>query len=352
VRRVEETKSVKIGDHIGDYASTLTGSKDHQKKTRRYLDLLADALGWSTLADLRRDDLDLWLHRQFENGRSARSCNGYRIAALGFCTWLVEVGRLASNPFGRLEKFDEKAGSRRPRRALTPEELSRLMESARIAPKRPDLKARQTTGRPSERFSGDDRVDLYGFLASTGLRLNEARLLTVSDVRLNGALPGIDLRAITTKNKHKDFIPCDSALVEIVRRHVEGKKSGDVVFDIPADLIKRFHADCKRAGIEQIDERGKRIDLHALRKTYGTRLAMAGVPLTVAQRLMRHSDPKLTSNLYTDVRLLDLHAAVGSMAPIVPKVVGKVVVTGGISCHSESTDVNVKSTGKRKRNAS
>jgi hypothetical protein len=83
---------------------------------------------------------------------------------------------------------------------------------------------------------------------------------------------------------------------------------------------------------------------------------MAGVPLTVAQRLMRHSDPKLTSNLYTDVRVLDLHGAVEAMAPIAPtvvaRVVAKVVPTSGTPSHSEPTDVNKRTVGKKSRKVS
>jgi hypothetical protein len=158
VRRVEETKSVKLDAHIGDYASTLAGR--HRKEVRRYLEMLRDALEWTALTDLRSDALELWLHGQFENGRSARSCNAYRIAACSFCTWLVDVGRLAGNPFSGLKKFDEEADSRRPRRALTDDELSRLIESARIAPKRPGLKSGRKSNRPGDRFSGDDRAEL------------------------------------------------------------------------------------------------------------------------------------------------------------------------------------------------
>jgi integrase len=44
--------------------------------------------------------------------------------------------------------------------------------------------------------------------------------------------------------------------------------------------------------------------------TYATLLARAGVSLVQAQRLMRHSDPKLTANIYTRLRLDDGHAAV------------------------------------------
>ena len=42
-------------------------------------------------------------------------------------------------------------------------------------------------------------------------------------------------------------------------------------------------------------------DFHALRHTYGTMFYQAGVPLATAQKLMRHSDPKLTANIYTHV---------------------------------------------------
>ena len=39
-------------------------------------------------------------------------------------------------------------------------------------------------------------------------------------------------------------------------------------------------------------------------------LARTGVSLVQAQTLMRHSDPKLTANIYTRLQLHDGHAAV------------------------------------------
>jgi integrase len=38
-------------------------------------------------------------------------------------------------------------------------------------------------------------------------------------------------------------------------------------------------------------------------------LAMAGVPLTTVQRLMRHSTPLLTAKLYIDVEPVDMMQA-------------------------------------------
>ncbi len=49
------------------------------------------------------------------------------------------------------------------------------------------------------------------------------------------------------------------------------------------------------------------------RHTFGTMLAKAGVSLQVAQRLMRHSAPKLTANTYTHLGLLDMQGAVDKL---------------------------------------
>ena len=62
-----------------------------------------------------------------------------------------------------------------------------------------------------------------------------------------------------------------------------------------------------------VDERGRTTDIYALRHTFGTHLCKAGVPLRTAQAAMRHSDPSLTANVYTDPKLLDV---AGAMEPL------------------------------------
>lgn len=56
----------------------------------------------------------------------------------------------------------------------------------------------------------------------------------------------------------------------------------------------------ERAGVPRETARGV-VDFHALRHTFATLLAESGASLVVAQRLMRHSDPSLTSGVYTHV---------------------------------------------------
>ena len=48
-------------------------------------------------------------------------------------------------------------------------------------------------------------------------------------------------------------------------------------------------------------------------------LARSGVSMRVAQQLMRHSDIRLTTNVYADPKLFDLQGAVESI-PSVPSV--------------------------------
>jgi integrase len=343
-----------LARNIGDYVGTLTGSASHRDNTRRYLERLAADLGWQRLADLRRDDLERWLADQKQQGRSARSRNAFQTAAASFVNWCVGVSRMASNPFARMSKANLDADRRRQRRALTPDELRRLILAAQNAPGRPETHTAEgddrTPRRPVERLTGDERGRVYAILAGTGLRVGELAELTVADVHLDARTPHIDLPARLTKNGEDATIPLRADLVELLRRRVEGRPPDAPLYRIPADFIKRFNADCKRAGIPKRDRRGRTVDLHALRTTFGTHLAAAGVPLTTAQKLMRHSDPKLTANIYTDPHLLDMAGAVASLpavapAPpsVTPTVTPAVALTGG------TDSVTVSNPGKRRR---
>jgi len=53
------------------------------------------------------------------------------------------------------------------------------------------------------------------------------------------------------------------------------------------------------AGIERTDAHGRSVDIHALRHTTATRLARSVAPLAITQRVLGHSDPKLTARVYT-----------------------------------------------------
>jgi len=71
--------------------------------------------------------------------------------------------------------------------------------------------------------------------------------------------------------------------------------------------------DLAKAKIERFDALGRKADFHGLRYTFATRLAKNGISQRFTQELMRHSDPALTANIYTDASQLPTYDAVASL---------------------------------------
>ena len=74
--------------------------------------------------------------------------------------------------------------------------------------------------------------------------------------------------------------------------------------------------DLAAAGIPYEDDKGHVYDFHSLRAQFISDLSRSGVSLVEAQKLARHSDPRLTSNHYTHLSVHDLSTAVEKLSPI------------------------------------
>ncbi len=72
----------------------------------------------------------------------------------------------------------------------------------------------------------------------------------------------------------------------------------------------------KVGGIPPREDLNRVVDVLGFRHTFCTKLRRAGVPLRIAQAAMRHSDPKLTANIYTDPELLDVAGAVNALSSL------------------------------------
>jgi integrase len=151
---------------------------------------------------------------------------------------------------------------------------------------------------------------------STGLRHKELRSLTLGQLFLDAQpTPYFELYANQSKSGKESRLPLRADVVEKIKRHLEHRnKQGykALLFDNPPG-IRVFDADCQAAGIAKNDARGRVVDIHALRTTFGTHLAVAGVHPRVAQAAMRHSRIELTTNFYTDPALLDVNGAVNAL---------------------------------------
>ena len=98
----------------------------------------------------------------------------------------------------------------------------------------------------------------------------------------------------------------------------------EALFDVPDKLSKIFKRDLNAAGIADVDERGRRLDVHALRHTFGTLLSKGGVAPRTAQAAMRHGKIDLTMNVYTDESMLGVGEAL-NVLPSLP--VGRAAMT-------------------------
>jgi len=107
------------------------------------------------------------------------------------------------------------------------------------------------------------------------------------------------------------------------------------LFDVPDKLCKILNRDLKSAGVPKRDERGRTVDVHALRHTFGTLLSKGGVAPRTAQAAMRHSDIQLTMRTYTDPRLLDVRGALDALPTLTLDVTGQSAqATGTADLHS------------------
>ncbi|MBI3722716.1 tyrosine-type recombinase/integrase [bacterium] len=156
-----------------------------------------------------------------------------------------------------------------------------------------------------------ERRVCYLLAATTGLRRSELRALRWHMVDLVTAT--VTLPARDAKNRRPVALPLRKEVVEALRSF-RGKAEAEAPVFAAVPVTPTFYSDLVTAGIienEAAHETAEGVlDFHGLRVTFATSLARADVPLALAQKLMRHSTPMLTANVYTKLELHDGRAAV------------------------------------------
>jgi len=338
--------SAPLEEHLAAYERSLTAaevSDVYRANVLRAVRRVAKDCKFATPAEFNREAIENWLAAQMTNDEDmgARSRNYYRQSVLTFVNWCVETGRLIGHDLDRIPKADEKADPRRQRRALTEDELKRLLV---VAAGRPltDTRTVRRGKRKGEacaelreetvvrlRAVGRERALIYKTLVLTGLRKNELATLTVGQLDLTQGNSFLQLDAADEKSRQGNAVAIRDDLAEDLRRWIGDKLvklqgvakaasepipmrvPGDtLLFDVPAGLLRILDRDLKAAGIPKRDDRGRTVDVHAMRTTFGTLLSKTGTAPRTAQAAMRHSDIKLTMGVYTDPRLLDVRGAV------------------------------------------
>lgn len=361
-----------LDDHLDGFIRSLKAagrSKRHITDTDRLARQIAADCGFRVLRDIEAERVEVWLVQKLDAGMAARTRNSYLQALKGFCTWCVRNRRLTSNPLQNIDKADEKADRRLVRRALTELELLRLLYVTRWRPlaelgretiRKPASKvtAKRDTWNPArltfetidaavelartrlvdkpDRIAeleeqGRERALIVKTLVLTGLRSGELRSITIGQVHLDEAMPFIELAAKDEKNRDGSDVPLRDDLADDLRNWLRSRQTtpstlridgGDAfppstkLFYVPSGLRRILDRDLQAAGIPKKDDRGRTIDVHALRHTFGTMLSQNGVAPRTAQSAMRHSKIDLTMNCYTDPRLLDVAGALDQLPAI------------------------------------
>lgn len=230
---------------------------------------------------------------------SARTRNHALGSVKAFCRWLEQTDRLSEFPRGlkALKPRSVEADRRRERRALTPEELDRLISTTETGP------GVALTTRPAEtcrkpELSGPERAMLYRLACGTGFRANELRSLTRDSFDLDDPTNAyVTVSGAYSKRKRTDRQPIRSDLARAIAAWLAQHGSPPRVPQRTAAILRD---DLKRAGIP-IESRGKVLDFHSFRQTYITHIVKRGTDPATAQQLARHSDVRLTLQTYTDV---------------------------------------------------
>lgn len=325
-----------LSDHVAAFLADLKGKGRAVRTIKSYRNLLRitfERCGWKTFKDVSALSFAEW---RASSTLKPHSLNDALGVVLTLFNWMERNGVIVGNPLRRIQKVtDTNVGCYR--RALSADEITRVIAAAPRS-----------------------RAWVYLTILYTGLRRHELNQLTWGHLHLEGEHPFIELPANITKNRKVGTQPLRAEVVSALRvqaliagrraltglsptkysrgpgdpsrrlgdvcgadRWADGGLSGSAADDsaiepLPFEWVFRgkvptpakLRVDLDAAGVPAMDERGRIVDVHALRGTFCTMLSVAGVSPRTAMALMRHSDLKLTMRHYTDEAQLPMSADV------------------------------------------
>lgn len=305
--KLAQLKKTPIEDALQGYEKRQRkNSEKHAKQTlariRRIIDEAAiDSIGQLTLDGVESaigqivDDDDL----------GPKTYNHYAQAINGFCNWLIATKHLSMNPLVGMQRMNAETDVRHRRRALTPEEFTRLVTSARES----RIKI--------QGYSAEQRARVYLVAYYTGLRRKELSTLTPESFDLTASQPTLTVEAAASKRRREDTLPIHADLLGNLREWLPTYATGKPIF-AKLDRKKTWlmvKKDLERVGIAYKTEAGF-ADFHAAgRHTHITELLRNGTTLPEARELARHSDVRMTMR-YTHIGLDDQAKAIQNLPTV------------------------------------
>lgn len=317
----KKQKTERLDSLLKQFESHLTAKEStnrHVSQTMKRIRLLLSSTKAKTVDEMKSsriaDTLKVWRTIRVPDSRpnrksqtiSVETSNHYTRAIKSFSRWLWIEGKTSDDKLKSLRILNSKADRRVTRRALSDQQIAKLIEATRCSGK--------TYRGRTWRLSPEDRVMLYSLAILTGLRLSEIASLTVDS--LNFEAKTVTLQAAYSKRRREDVLPLHDSLIGPLQAWI-GERTGSLFpgswTGSAASAIRR---DLAVAGIPSRDSAGRIVDFHALRHSFVSSLARHGITPAIAQRLARHSTVTLTLDVYTHVETESLRESLGSLPAI------------------------------------
>jgi integrase len=314
-------------DYLEDLRHRVTPA--HFRNVEIRLARTLAAIGADRVADLQPLSVIRYRNQLRTDGLASRSANLVVDNLRTMLGWAHDCGLIAANPLGRIRRLPDGAGHQRcVRRALTEDEITRFLRAA-------EADDRAASGTWATRGGGEanhrarsqrvPQAPMWRAFLETGARWSELTRAQWSDLDVGRRT--LLLRAENTKAKRRRIVPLGRGLLAELGRlrdlheRVLGRAATgtDPIFRTPEaarwsrptnNAMRIFDRLLTRAEIPRVDAEGRKLDIHALRHTFGSRMARSGAGLVHVQRLMGHSDPKLTAQVYTHLDVEDLRGAI------------------------------------------
>jgi len=331
----EKHRKRPLKEHIDEWKAYLLNKGNTEKhvgevvfKVKR----IADACGWKMIGDLSAGEVIQCLADLRAGGLAIQTSNHHHRAIKQFSRWLLRDRRTNDDPLAHLAMQNPKLDRRHDRRALLPDEFTRLINATKAGP-------------PVESIPGMDRAMMYVLAAWTGFRKGEIGSLTPESFCLDADPPTATVAAAYSKRRREDSQVLHPELARQLKEWLAAKGLGpdELLFrvsgKVPGGKERKTHLmmkkDLERARKTWVEEAkddaeemkrreetdflkyedsdGKYADFHSNRHLFITSLERAGLSPKMAQTLARHSDIRLTLGVYTHVGVHDQTAAIGSL---------------------------------------
>lgn len=319
-----------IAEHLDDYRDDLRHrgrTPGHVVGTHAIALRVIGFAGIDRLSNLTAERVARGLARLDADGFSQRTREKALRAIKAFSRWAVQTHRIGSDPLAGMRgvTITERRVSRR---ALSPDEAARLIQSAE-------------RGGDIYGLSGPDRAILYAIALGTGFRVGELASLTPAAFALDDDQPTITIRAAYSKRRRADTQPIHPDLARWLRAWMAERPVDAPLWRLNRNMGAMVRLDleaARRAWVAEaanpgeraarerdagylrgVDPAGRRVDFHGLRHSFITWVVESGASVRTAMELARHSTPVLTIGRYSHVRLADLRSALPSPPATTPR---------------------------------